>query len=93
MTVNENLLNDYSNIAIIMQGPLILENHFTLNTLKFYRKIYPKCKIIVSTWDNENSEEVTRIEEIGVIVLRNTRPINTGLGNIYFKDKNGSENK
>lgn len=85
MTVNENLLNDYSNIAIIMQGPLILENHFTLNTLKFYRKIYPKCKIIVSTWDNENSEEVTRIEEIGVIVLRNTRPINTGLGNMNFQ--------
>ena len=33
-------------IAIVMQGPLMVENDFTLETAKFYKRCYPQAIII-----------------------------------------------
>ncbi len=42
-------------VAVVMQGPLIAANNFTLETIKIYKKtFFPDTIIIVSTWHGEN---------------------------------------
>ena len=48
---NRNLIND---TAIIIQGPLELDEDFTLNTINYYSKIINPQNIILSTWIGEN---------------------------------------
>ena len=36
--------------AIVMQGPLIVDSNFTVETLKLYRHNFPEAIIILSTW-------------------------------------------
>ena len=50
--------------AIVMQGPLMTRDDFTLETVKIYRKIFPGCLIIVSTWNDSPLEAVKKIEQI-----------------------------
>ena len=49
MKINYNLSGDITDVCVILQGPLKLENNFTLETVKLYTKLYPKCSIVVST--------------------------------------------
>lgn len=85
VVVNQHLVNLHSDKAIILQGPLLLENHFTLNTVKLYHSLYPECKIIVSTWKNENEEEIKAIEEAGAVIVQGDLPEKTGLGNMNYQ--------
>jgi hypothetical protein len=65
--------------AIIMQGPLIKENNFTLETVKFYNKIYPKVQIIVTTWNTEDGEYIEQIRKCdNCEVVLNELPKNSG---------------
>jgi hypothetical protein len=72
--------------AIIMQGPLIKEDNFTLETVKFYNKIYPNVQIIVSTW---NTEDIVYIEKIrkcdNCEVILNELPKNSGFLNFNYQ--------
>lgn len=61
-------------IAIVMQGSVTTENHFTLETVKLYRKLYPTCKVIVSTWENQNQKEINLINDAGGILVVNKYP-------------------
>lgn len=72
-------------LTIVMQGPLKLENHFTLETLKIYQKNFPKCPIVLSTWKTENIEEIEKIKELNIPVLQNDPPTEKGLDNINFQ--------
>src|ERR1035437_1783485 len=49
-------------VAIILQGALLRENRFTLETVRTYRKLYPEATVIVSTWEGEDTEEIKSIE-------------------------------
>lgn len=64
----------FKNIGIVIQGPILLENSFTLETVKLYKKLYPNCPIIVSTWSDENESELKRIKECGGIVVQSSYP-------------------
>lgn len=69
-------------IGIVMQGPLFLENHFTLETVKIYRKLFPSVKVIVSTWGGENEEEINALkEQKNCVVLLNEKPLDAGINN------------
>lgn len=59
-----------SNVAILIQGPIKLENDFTLETVKLYKKIFPHCKIIVSTWEDEAEEVIDKIKTAGAYVVQ-----------------------
>ena len=61
-------------LAIVMQGPLKLEENFTRETLKIYQKNFPDCPIVLSTWKTENADEIKKIEDLGVKVLLNSPP-------------------
>ena len=55
------MLNYQTNIsyAIVMQGPIRTEENFTLTTVNYYKRTFPQARIIVSTWDDESSQETT----------------------------------
>jgi hypothetical protein len=44
---------DYSEFAIIIQGPLY---QFTLDSVKFYKKFFPNIKIVLVVWEDEESK-------------------------------------
>lgn len=48
------------NLAIVMQGPIRKEDNFTYNTVKYYRDIYPNAKVIVSTWIDEDANDIEK---------------------------------
>lgn len=64
--------DEISDVAIVIQGPLKHEDDFTLETIKLYRKYYPKTPIIVSTWDTELEPDLELINaecgENGVVI-------------------------
>lgn len=73
-------------IAVVIQGPLLLKKDFTLETVRLYKKTFsPSSKIIVSTWEGEDSETLQKMRDLGVIVLTNKKPTKSGIGHINFQ--------
>ena len=85
LIVHSGMLSNMSDVAIVMQGPLILENHFTLNTVKLYKRYYPECMVIVSTWKDSNRNEIDSLKTAGAEIVLNTAPNVFGLGNMNFQ--------
>ena len=75
-------------IAIVMQGPLMVENDFTLETAKFYKRCYPQALIIVSTWKDSDSETIEKIKQQNVVVVLSDLPDNCGNLNINYQTVN-----
>jgi hypothetical protein len=67
-------------IAIVMQGPLL--DDFTINTVCFYRRIFPGAEIIVSTWDDSPLKYVNALKKAGAIVIISHLPENMGCSHI-----------
>ncbi len=61
-------------ISVVLQGPVIEDRQFTLNTIKLYRSIVPDCNLIVSTWENTNPSTVKSLEACGCAVVINPIP-------------------
>lgn len=74
-----------NNIAVLIQGPLVLEDNFTLETIKILLKTYSRSQIILSTWKDEDSNELEKIRNTGITILENVKPKNTGLFNINYQ--------
>lgn len=73
-------------VAIILQGPLRNENNFTLSTVDFYRSLYPKATIIVSTWKGEATEEFRKAcDALSVIVLESELPKISGASHVNYQ--------
>ena len=53
-------------LAIVIQGPVLHENNFTLETVKLYKKNFAQAKIILSTWENELPAVVDRFREFDI---------------------------
>lgn len=72
-------------VAIVIQGPVVEEHNFTIETIRMYKKNYPDHVIIVSAW-NDTPEQVARqLEDEQVIVLLNSKPDKSGALNINFQ--------
>ncbi|SFB95075.1 WavE lipopolysaccharide synthesis family protein [Butyrivibrio sp. YAB3001] len=82
-------------VAIIMQGPVDYENDFTLESLFFYRYIYPHTPIILSTWKGEISDSFRWMAEaIGITIVEREMPSDKGFMNIKLQlsgTRNGIE--
>lgn len=50
------IIDESDDVAILIRGPIIGKEDFTLNTIYLYRKYYPNAPIYISTWDNEKSK-------------------------------------
>jgi hypothetical protein len=78
-------LNACSEYGILMQGPIILEKDFTYNTLKLYKHIYPNVVILLSTWEGQSNETLSKIRDLGIIVVENVEPVYKGILNINLQ--------
>lgn len=79
-------INNFENsIYIIMQGPIILENNFTLETAKLYKKRFPNTLVVLSTWKGYKKNIIEAFKENGALVLENTRPPYSGISNINLQ--------
>ena len=74
-----------SNIAIILQGPVRVEDNFTYETIKFYKKNCENAKIILSTWDNTNEKVLEKLRKLDITVITSKPPEFTGNGNINYQ--------
>lgn len=72
--------------AIILQGQLVHTDHFTLETVRMYQKLYPGLLVIISTWKNEDPDliEQLRKEENCEVVLSDY-PEYSGLLNLNYQ--------
>lgn len=77
--------------AIVMQGPIRAEDDFTVETVKYYKKLYPNAGIIVSTWNDEKTETVEKVQAAGARVILCEKPITGGHLNINYQLKSSSE--
>lgn len=77
-TIEEENAYD-SQVAIIMQGPLFLQDHFTLETVRIYRKLFPSAKIIISTWKDQDEAELELLnKESNCEILFSDKPQEAG---------------
>lgn len=72
-------------IALILQGPIMTEDNFTLNSVIYYKQYNPDIVIIVSTWINEKDANIKLLESEGAIVIQSMPPSYGGYGNINYQ--------
>jgi len=71
--------------AIVIQGPVVKDCHFTLETVRLYKKHFAGADIIVSTWDDEPANYAEKIKEQGAEVILNAKPQFPGTSHINFQ--------
>lgn len=76
---------DFSSWAIVMQGPILYENNFTIDSIILYKRLFPNVKIIVSTWIGVTETFRKRCEELDIILLENKEPVSSGLLNTNYQ--------
>lgn len=79
--IDKNESSSISNTAIIIQGPLLLDENFTYNTIDYYCKIINPKNIFLSTWNDENKLYLKKINLLGINILKNKKPKNSGYKN------------
>ena len=77
--------------GIILQGPMGEDGLFALETIKIYKRIFPDCKIILSTWENENKNLIEKIKSLNIDIILNKIPDSPGNGNINLQLKSTYE--
>ena len=75
-------LNSHENYVIVIQGPVI--KNFTIETIKFYEKIFPGVKIIFSTW-KISSEDFIKFKSLDIELIQNVQPSTPGFSNINLQ--------
>lgn len=71
--------------AILLQGPLLTADDFTLETVRYYRKCAPKSIVIVSTWHGESEAVLQRIRALGADVVLSDKPSTAGRMNVNYQ--------
>ena len=77
---HENFLPE--SIAILVQGPVIKRGNFTYKAISYYKRLYPKSRIILSTWISENDEVLSMFRDLGIEIVLSKEVINPGHMNI-----------
>lgn len=75
----------FSDYAIILQGPIRSEDHFTVDTVKYYKRCYSGASVIVSTWTGSDLEAKEEIQNAGAYWVENKVPDYPGAGNINMQ--------
>ncbi len=78
-------LKSTSKTAIVLEGRLIAEQNFTIETVRVYKKHFPSTIIIVSTDIGSDPTIISELKAEGVKVIENEKPSIAGIGNINFQ--------
>jgi hypothetical protein len=76
---------DYESTAIVMQGPILHDNDFTLETLRYYSGLHPSCRLILSTWVDEDVSDIQSSNIPNLRIIQNGYPENPGPGHINYQ--------
>lgn len=77
--------SSFEDFAIVIQGLLEKKDDFTYQTVLLYKAMYPGIKIIVSTWDYEDSDQIKRYRELGCEVILSKDIEVCGMGNVNYQ--------
>lgn len=79
----ENNINESSqkHTSLIIQGPIIEEFEFTLNTILLYKRTFENSHLILSTWDDQNTDKF----EGHCLIIKSKKPVETGISNINYQ--------
>lgn len=78
-------ITDEKRVAIVVQGPVLEDSAFTLETIKLYRHNFPSCPLIVSTWKGQNRAVLEGLRQAGAVVIENDPPENPGPSNVNMQ--------
>jgi len=70
---------------IVIQGPVITDHDFTLETVRIYKKTFPDADIVLSTWDDSDLTYIEKIKAEKISILLNSKPVNFGISNINLQ--------
>jgi hypothetical protein len=71
--------------AIVMQGGIVTDLDFTLQTIELYRRLHPEAIIVLSTWADQPPELLHRALEIGSLVVTSEKPSYAGQQNVNLQ--------
>ena len=79
--------NANAETAIIIQGPIVYDDDFTLHTIQLYQINYPGISLILSTWKNEESNpNFSKFKEIKDLdIVLSDPPMNGGILNVNYQ--------
>jgi hypothetical protein len=83
---------DFSDVAIILQGPITRDSSFLLRSVQHYLSLYPNLTIVVSSWRDSCFEDFINACEFLPIdqrrrlhFLSNEKPVNHGIANVNLQ--------
>ncbi len=77
---------DIDDIGIVIQGPLVHENNYTITTAQIYRRLYPNIPIVISTWKGEATEDFRQnCKSNSIVLLENDQPADRGYLNVNLQ--------
>lgn len=79
--------SSFKNIGIVIQGPLLLKDNFTVETVKLYKKLYPQCPVIVSTWIDGDNDTIKKLRKDGALVVQSEYPKIQGHERVNYQKK------
>ena len=75
-----------ADIAIVIQGPIVIENQTTLRIVNFYQEKYPDSVVVISTWATTPPEHLQPFLQLSnqenIKIILNKDPDNPGVFNI-----------
>lgn len=78
--------NSTEEFCIVMQGPLLYRDDFTLETVRYYGRVFPGVLVIISTWENELDDYIQKLRsEKNCVVILNKHPNKPGGGNVNYQ--------
>lgn len=72
-------------LGIILQGPIVVKDDMTINSIKYYKKIYPRAVIILSVWEDEDSNAIELCRKEGAFIVQSKKPDTPGVLNINYQ--------
>lgn len=85
-------LDDYSDIAIILQGPIPEDSSFLLSTIMHYLNLFPKIELVISSWKEESfatfmekCQSLPKNHLKRMHFLENEKPKNHGIANVNLQ--------
>ena len=80
----KNMCNS-EDFAIVLQGPICEKDNMTIESIKYYKEMYPDSAVILSTWSDEKETLIRECIEAGAIVVRSEKPQFGGILNVNYQ--------
>tara|TARA_B110001450_G_C17580777_1_gene464829 strand:- start:131 stop:1141 length:1011 start_codon:yes stop_codon:yes gene_type:complete len=58
-------------LGILIQGPVDKNCKFLIESIKIYKKIFPKSKILLSTWENIDIQNLNNLKKLRIKIILN----------------------